>query len=786
MAQLPESSSSDWRSFELEVAKLMTLQGYEVKPDRLVGARQSDLVATLRHGPCTTTVLVECKYLLAGKRVGVREVSDFCSRVANARISGIGDKGFLVTNTTFTRLAFLCVSSLNLQNCVSLLSYEDMEKSPLDFTYYVNMLVTRFQNMPLSSYMADLSCTTMEGQRQASISKFVLRWLRTKANQMCILGDYGTGKTSFCLYLACFLAKQYLQSPNKARIPLLIELKEYAKAGGVRPMVTDLLVNECGITNGRYQSFRRMLESGRFILLLDGFDEMTARTDMQTIYDSFRDLSALNCPNGKLIITGRPGYFPDLEEMNRIIRVAHEPKEEVGESDYEDIASLYLKAEPYRVISVDPLDKRRIEGIVKARASYIEEKGYSASTLLEELNNKEKYDLADLARRPVLLDMIVESFCQLGDKFEAANTARLYEVYTSLWIERDRAKGEFRRLVDPEDKKVLMEEIGWMMFKTAIPRVHYAELPDTVGQHFEFASLQDKELVSHDLMTGSFLIRDDKGYYIFAHKSFMEFFVAMKLYRDIRRGMSDSLGESPLTDEVCDFLADLVKTDDTDLQPILKEMVSEACLGASLPPLRKQPLVRSIVTAAGNGIAVLSRIEHALDGADLTGINLVDARLSRECDVLDAVLNGSFLKNVRFTACTMSGLSVKDSMWHNVDCNEFAAHEMIVETSTFAGCLFRNAAMVESHWRDVTLKGCDFEKAWLDDAILERCRCVGASFARCSFKNATLTDCDLRKADLRGANLDSARLIRVNLEGTDLREANLDTCHFEDCSPTGR
>ena len=44
------------------------------------------------------------------------------------------------------------------------------------------------------------------------------------------------------------------------------------------------------------------------------------------------------------------------------------------------------------------------------------------------------YNLPDLARRPVLLDMIARTLPQLKSG-ETLNAARLYQVYTDLWLD---------------------------------------------------------------------------------------------------------------------------------------------------------------------------------------------------------------------------------------------------------------------------------------------------------------------------------------------------------------
>jgi len=308
----------DGEHFEQIAAELLHLRGYTVERDRTVGGRQTDLIAFTDIGDCKVTVLVECKYRGKNRPVDVKHVTDFCARVNNVRSAGKIDKGFMITNTHFTRQCYDVVRDF--EGYISLLTFDDLEKQVINFSGYAKQLIADFEKLPLSQYMVDLACKDLNSKRHPSLSNYVLQWIEDDSqNQVCILGDYGTGKTSFCLYLAAELSRYYLENPKSRRIPILIFLSEYSKVGTVKATITDWLTNECNVSNAGYKAFRRMLENGRFVLILDAFDEMSGKADMQVVYDNFQSLSELHCSKGKVIITGRPGYFPNFKEMNRIL-----------------------------------------------------------------------------------------------------------------------------------------------------------------------------------------------------------------------------------------------------------------------------------------------------------------------------------------------------------------------------------------------------------------------------------------------------------------------------------
>ena len=116
---------------------------------------------------------------------------------------------------------------------------------------------------------------TSTDTKSIEMLSYFSNWVNLKGGaRICILGDYGAGKTSFCQRFAFDISKKHLEDPNNNPIPLLVPLHKYTKAINIKALITDFLVNDCRINNFRYDSFEFLLKTGRFLLLLDGFDEM--------------------------------------------------------------------------------------------------------------------------------------------------------------------------------------------------------------------------------------------------------------------------------------------------------------------------------------------------------------------------------------------------------------------------------------------------------------------------------------------------------------------------------
>jgi formylglycine-generating enzyme required for sulfatase activity len=161
------------------------------------------------------------------------------------------------------------------------------------------------------------------------------------------------------------------------------------------------------------------------------------------------------------------------------------------------------------------------------------------------------YNLPDLARRPVLLDMIARTLPELKEG-QTVNAARLYQVYTSFWLEREIAKG--RTLIAPADRRLFAEELAMEMLRTGDLAIHYSRIPARVKAHFKLDKAEEIDYCEADVRTCNFMSRDAAGNYSFAHKSFMEFFAACRLHRLMLEDKATANGPVRINEEIRQFL----------------------------------------------------------------------------------------------------------------------------------------------------------------------------------------------------------------------------------------
>jgi formylglycine-generating enzyme required for sulfatase activity len=575
---MPDQTDPTGKTFEARIRGLLELLGYRVQHDRLVAGRQTDLVAVKDVFPSRVLYLVECKDY--SRPVGVDVISDVENRLkAAAREGKYPDaQAWVVARSGFTSEARDYAEPLRIVCSTP----DDLIRSLIDFAPYLNDLIHDFQGFVVDrerrlklpqlyvepdafyEYLQraePLPAPTKRPTKVGPLQTLVDEWLADpELNQLTLLGDYGTGKTVFTLKLAHDLAQAYLDG-QEALIPVRIPLKEFDP----KQEVDDLVMNHLrrhGLEGSPYAAFQYLLRQGMLLLILDGFDEITAQVTPELTRRNFDKLDALVDERARVLLTCRTHYFRDRPEMEALLeRRAGLP--EMGTRQGTELYQAIVGRPNYRILYLREFDEPQIvEYLQKACGDEWERDWETIRSL---------YNLWDLARRPVLLDMVVKSLPQLRERKGEVTAAGLYDVYTGYWIHRD----DWRAILTPAGKAAFTEELAWRLWTANRERLHYAELTDLAqellrGEHFKPGAVSatalsqaDIEYAAHEVRTAAFLTRDAAGNYGFAHRSFMEFFVARRLARGLLRpepveGLDGSAPEVTISEAIRGFITQLI------------------------------------------------------------------------------------------------------------------------------------------------------------------------------------------------------------------------------------
>lgn len=105
-----------------------------------------------------------------------------------------------------------------------------------------------------------------------------------------------------------------------------------------------------------------------------------------------------------------------------------------------------------------------------------------------------------------------------------------------------------------------MEDLAMKMWFSETQSIHYLDLREHIRTYFpKIVTIEDLDYFDHDTRTCSFLSRDTVGNYYFIHKSFMEFFVANRIYNNLINNSNDSrFCEKEFSPEISSFVAQFV------------------------------------------------------------------------------------------------------------------------------------------------------------------------------------------------------------------------------------
>lgn len=413
---------------------------------------------------------------------------------------------------------------------ISCYTFDELLDQHADFSKYFEWLEREITSRGIDKHYVTLACTKEEfdangnktglaqyDEPSGGLGRYIDLWLQDRSKEhVSILGEFGTGKTWFALYYAWKALQRYREAVRngveRPRLPLYIPLREYAKAVNVESLISDFFFRKHEIPLPGYSAFEELNRMGKLLLIFDGFDEMAARVDWEAIIENFWQLARVVVEGSKAILTCRKEHFTDAAEGRKLLR-----------AELRD-ATARLTGQPpqFEVVEVKMFNKSQICQVLRNH-------GASDETIERILANE---DLRDLARRPLLIEFILDALPGLQESV-SLGISHVFRMALRQKLTRDIP--EERTFTSLADKLYFFCEISWEMLREGRDVLHYEDFPDRVRDLFGERVRRQKEL-DHwrfDLARQGLLIRNAKGEYSPAHRSLIEFFAAYKLVAEL-------------------------------------------------------------------------------------------------------------------------------------------------------------------------------------------------------------------------------------------------------------
>lgn len=517
-----ESAPLSGEPLEREVERLYSLLGATTRRRILIKGYEVDVHAAFRKGPVHFSLIVECKGHNPKKVVSDLEMRSFLAKVLAAREAGLADKGVFVTTSTYAKTA---ISTAD-QHGIQCLRLSDLYNQLVDFQPYLEEVIAQFEATHLSRWYVEQTVSDVEDydaltaeSGATAIHRGTLAYVddifqNEREPRLALLGNFGTGKTSFCLKYRALLARRALANPS-ARIPILIDLRDFRSGLDIYQVATNALQRLPGVEI----DLRLCLElgkMGRFLFLLDGLDEMATRIDRSIVNESLRELDRLRTEGDNYyLVTCRTHFF----------------QEKISDEFLIDYRVLYLVE--WGAPELREYLSKRYPDSWRAKLNQI-------------LRNQQ---LSDLAKTPLLLEILLSSNITLDGK---VNTYNLLTGYTDEWVtKQSRRRGA---VMTHDQRRRFAESLAMRLYTSDRNSLHYTELYEVAR---EFSGFRDASRVDHfdaDARTCTFVTRDSQGNYAFRHKAFFEYFACSAIARSVEAGDRASLGLRELSSELVDFI----------------------------------------------------------------------------------------------------------------------------------------------------------------------------------------------------------------------------------------
>ncbi len=517
----------------------------------------------------------------------------------------------------------------------------DIEK--LYTTYLHNLQHLDEVQNALTLYTPTEGSINSFSDKRFSLQNKVDEFLGSDKQVLLLLGEAGSGKSTFNRHLTDVLWERYKHAPESGMlIPLFIALAEYP------PMGKDLIATYLE-RQGFDQEAICTLRKHPFVFILDGFDEIKDRS--QSLYTQ----TQIHSWKGKIIVSSRPEYL---------------------HQGYETLFQQREQTTALEKYWLTPISDQWIQNYIE---KYVNLKKDRINFNWEVENYQNAFnelptDVKGILRRPFLLRMALELLPSLSTNHATQSLTRigLYDAFLKQWwersekrlcsvalneAERDAWEELSRHLHEDgpftcEDMAVSLHKENCLYASFTRQRQGNEAVPAAWNRYFS------KDATSRLLLFNAPLVRENDRYR-FIHKSIQDYLVARSIC-GLNFGASEpdveaTLNQFSIVNEplILDFLVERLKQ-----QPPFKSYLWR-WLEASKNPQQ------NVAIGAANAATILAYAAESFSGRDLQGIRIPGANLSHSicdntqfqgADLQGVIFEHAWLRQANFDRVQMQGV----------------------------------------------------------------------------------------------------------------------------------
>jgi len=532
--------------FRDDIAAFLRAVRKDVDVEVQTGHKRVDILWKKQDfGGKARTVAIECKNY--ARALSLEEVAVIWADYGALYEKQLIDEVLLITKLDISPTAKNYVNSVR---ALSYMTFSQLQDAVLNVQAYLRSLASSFTEEGTGNYYIASHCDS-----GVEAITFISEWIEAKARPtLAVLASYGMGKTTTARKIAAELADAHLQG-MEVRIPIYVQLQEIVGEQSLEGLLGKVLAARAPIEGYHFDTFMTLNKAGRFLVILDGFDEMKHAMTWDDFRATFKELNRLVSPNSKVLLLGRPTAFLSDDEETFVLRGLRTLGErQIREPDWPN----------YETIKLLPFSAAQSIAFVRNYSKYRIENGVDDEYMVDDAEFTrrteilENSDLGDLLSRPVQAKMFCEMFL---DKFVDPKpylTGELYEIFVRRIIEREidkRTRSPFGYV----DRRKFAEAIAWWLWTTAqTMSVEEGEIPEEIVRSFTSKTDTELDAVRRDLVSACFLERKGNKTLFFPHRSFQEFLVSSYITTNQIDDMN--LVVTAATRDVCRFISEATES----------------------------------------------------------------------------------------------------------------------------------------------------------------------------------------------------------------------------------
>jgi hypothetical protein len=306
-----QSTTAKGNSFRDRVAQLLQAAHFDgVTTERRIGGKKLDVYFEQRTLTETRRIAVECKDYgrpLTAEQIRKEIYLDYHVLLEARKIDGVLIVSPLALNADAQELVRTATG-------FKFKTFAQLQNDVMNFGSYLQSMRAQFHEQGLDTYYVKAKLS--DG---SDLEEKVAAWLNEPiAPPIAILAGYGMGKTSFARRIATQAAVAH-SVDGQSRIPILIKLGEISDEQALEGLLGKVFTATNVVVNYNFELFMALNAAGRFLIILDGFDEMKHTMSWSQFKYNFGQLHRLVVPNSKVILLGRPSAFlSDAEQIHAL------------------------------------------------------------------------------------------------------------------------------------------------------------------------------------------------------------------------------------------------------------------------------------------------------------------------------------------------------------------------------------------------------------------------------------------------------------------------------------